>query len=93
MTRSQVINNLKDTPVANTTKDTIILTWWFMRQLVSGNDVKSCSIDGRMEIQLADRILSDQRETTIQTMLTSAEELVSPSIHSGKGRDSEIDDL
>jgi len=92
MTRSQVINNLKDTPVANTTKDTIILTWWFARQLVNGNEIKNCSIDWRMETQLAGRILSNQGETIIQTILTSPEELVFPSIHSGEGIDSQVDD-
>ena len=62
----------------------MVLTWWFARQLIDGNDVKSCSIDWRMEKPFAERILSNQGETADQTTWKSAEDLVSPSIYSGE---------
>ena len=60
---------VEDAPVANTTKDTIILTWWFARQLVAGNKVKSCSIDWEMETLLAD-YRSDDRDLSGGTRIS-----------------------
>lgn len=69
-------------------KDTIILTWWYVRQLVQGNTVKGCSVDWKTETLLADRILSNQGGITDQMIDASAEALVSPSAYSDEGRDS-----
>ncbi|KAG8531639.1 uncharacterized protein KY384_003270 [Bacidia gigantensis] len=75
-----------DTPVANTAKDTVVVTWWLACQIIAGDEVTDRSIDWQSETALADRILSDREETICQTVETSLEELVSPSIHSGVER-------
>lgn len=64
----------------------MILTWWFARQSINADEVKSRFVDWRMETLMADRILSNQGQIMDQTEGLMAEELVSPSIHSGEGR-------
>ena len=64
----------------------MILTWWFARQSINADEVKGRFVDWRMETLMADRILSNQGEIMDQTVEIMAEELVSPSIHSGEGR-------
>lgn len=36
---------VQDTPIANTAKDTMILTWWFARQMVGADEVQNRCVD------------------------------------------------
>lgn len=85
--------SIQETPVANTAKDTVILTWWFARQLIDTNKVKSRSVDWRMETGLADHILSNRGLIRGPTIGLLQEELVSPSIYPVGGKDFRIDNL
>ena len=66
--------------------DTMVLTWWFARQLLEGNVVKDASVDWEVESLVAKRILHEQEKFAYQTMDPLTEISISPSIFSGEDR-------
>ena len=82
---------VQDTPIANTAKDTIILTWWVARQVVGADEVKNRSVDWRGKAALVDHVLSNEGKTIDPTRLLE-EELVSPPVYSEGGGDRRMDD-
>ena len=71
----------------------MILTWWFARQLIDINEVKSRSVDWDKETELADHVLANSGQTIDLTTGLLQEELVSPSIYSDGGREFHMNSL
>ena len=68
-------------------RETLVLTWWFARQLIAGDAITGRSVDWQMEAATADTIHTAHREGMYPVAEDSIEGLVSPSIYSGVERD------
>ncbi len=75
----------QNTPIAKTAKDTMVLTWWFARQIIDADKVDDRSVGWQEETALAHHVLSSGGKTAELTRGLLQEELVSPSIVSENG--------
>ncbi len=63
------------------------MTWWFARQLIAGDAIIGRAVDWQMEAAMANRIYNTQGGPAYRAVGNLMEDLVSPSIYSGVGRD------